>query len=407
MSILSLKLTQYFDQNARRRAQWYFRGNSFTTDRLARDLVTGSCFGTSEYRFHLEWERPKRKKLHLGCSCPSFEQSGPCKHLWAVILHLDKTDFGQDLPQSLELTVIPPDQKDFSDSSIFEDISLPGQKQGLQNLVSFVTKQNQLSAPDSLSSSTKEPTREAWFGLDLDDFDPSDEIVISFFQKEKTEPGNWGRLKKLRLDTYWQHGFSNTDQLLVESMLKLVPVTAENKSYWSEPKVTGSKVPQGIAANVLKKLSRSNRLLKLSKNGGASKTLVKYSQSKVRLDFLVKPVDAKQPDTWNLTPQAKVEEPKSKRNLLENSNHGFLTTDLFFSNECIFEVQNSEIQSVFQTVVNSPVCIRNSEKQEFLSHFLQAVPVNFVQFPEDWKVEISQCIPQPILALSLYFCITP
>ena len=82
-----------FDERARRRGVDYFCGGFATIEHSRPGFVEASVCGTSTYTVLLSWADesggPGVPWIEGSCSCPAFEQFGPCKHLWAVVLEAD------------------------------------------------------------------------------------------------------------------------------------------------------------------------------------------------------------------------------------------------------------------------------------------------------------------------------
>ena len=101
-------LERFFPGNVRARANDYLRFIRI----LERDerVVHGHIRGATDYCLRLELHD---RTLGVACSCPYFESSGPCKHLWALLEHVQRTgSFGHaQEPNSLIALVPQPHQR--------------------------------------------------------------------------------------------------------------------------------------------------------------------------------------------------------------------------------------------------------------------------------------------------------
>jgi SNF2 family DNA or RNA helicase len=76
-------LSGYFSEEIRSRGLEYYKANRITILKSTPNLITIIAKGTKLYRVILKLES---KEIDCECSCPHFEQWGPCKHIWAAFI---------------------------------------------------------------------------------------------------------------------------------------------------------------------------------------------------------------------------------------------------------------------------------------------------------------------------------
>src|SRR5437773_7630212 len=79
-------LAKEFPDDVRRRGALYNRAGAVRVSSHSVTTIRAVVAGTSQYAVRMVVEG---RTLRLGCSCPYFNSSGPCKHLWAAALAAD------------------------------------------------------------------------------------------------------------------------------------------------------------------------------------------------------------------------------------------------------------------------------------------------------------------------------
>ncbi|MGA2711929.1 MAG: DEAD/DEAH box helicase [Bryobacteraceae bacterium] len=80
---LSNLLSTHFENHVRLRGSGYYHSGAVRIKSGSEKTVDARVTGAREYLVELTWDG---KQLNVHCSCPYFDSSGPCKHLWAVVL---------------------------------------------------------------------------------------------------------------------------------------------------------------------------------------------------------------------------------------------------------------------------------------------------------------------------------
>ena len=77
------ELARRFSERARERGEAYRRAGLVTIKQSSPTSIRAAAAGTEVYDVRIEVEG---RTLVLSCSCPAFDNDGPCKHLWATAL---------------------------------------------------------------------------------------------------------------------------------------------------------------------------------------------------------------------------------------------------------------------------------------------------------------------------------
>lgn len=110
-------LAEYFDKGVRERGDAYKHTGAVRLKRGDAWEVQAQVRGTESYVVELE---RSDDEIIASCACPYFEDRGPCKHLWAVILTADVYGYlsgdGAQRPVTLAF-----DEPEFKPDDYFED----------------------------------------------------------------------------------------------------------------------------------------------------------------------------------------------------------------------------------------------------------------------------------------------
>ena len=101
-----------FGYRVRERGEEYFHEGRVSRLSRGKDRVTASVLGSSTvYQVVLDWGDARRSVVAATCTCPYFDDRGPCKHIWATMLTADARGVG---PQkgTHKLSVLEADSDD-------------------------------------------------------------------------------------------------------------------------------------------------------------------------------------------------------------------------------------------------------------------------------------------------------
>jgi len=86
-SHLSSKVTHLFPSSVKSRGRTYYEAGAVRIKTGSASALTAVVRGSSAYKVEIVWDWDG---ITLYCSCPYFDSSGPCKHLWAAVLAADE-----------------------------------------------------------------------------------------------------------------------------------------------------------------------------------------------------------------------------------------------------------------------------------------------------------------------------
>ena len=82
-------ITSLFPAHIRARGRAYFTANRVALSDVADGVATGQVLGSRLYTVSVRWTN--RGLISGDCNCPAYDDYGPCKHLWAMMLLLETT----------------------------------------------------------------------------------------------------------------------------------------------------------------------------------------------------------------------------------------------------------------------------------------------------------------------------
>jgi len=91
------QLKRYVDQRYIDRGQSYFEAGLVVLNEIKSNLVEASCVGSRVYQVTLMLNS---NRLSTNCTCPAFEDFGPCKHIAATALTVMAHNKGSYEPNS-------------------------------------------------------------------------------------------------------------------------------------------------------------------------------------------------------------------------------------------------------------------------------------------------------------------
>lgn len=89
--VLQRKLNHNFRVNAVHRGNDYFLRGAVTDLKVSEYSARAEIIGSEIYQAQLNWAQAEiSSEISAGCTCPHFYESNFCKHLWSLILELDR-----------------------------------------------------------------------------------------------------------------------------------------------------------------------------------------------------------------------------------------------------------------------------------------------------------------------------
>ena len=252
--------------------------------------VAAKVSGSEIYDVDLWLEDDCSTNLIASCSCPFFEDQGPCKHLFALLLTLDQCqafdfddiDFDSWLTPVFDLEDedilrleindrLPPGSRSaefgrFRPEALLTASSIPGTAANLPTTaisawrsqlqkIGELGQQITRSAPRDL---TRQGAREIWFAFNVAETLQNGRVQIDFLQRERKQNGAFGKLKKYAVRDYDlpQIAGSEIEQILAV----LVRQGGSSNQYGYRNSEASCALEPGLQDVLLPKLCQSGRL---------------------------------------------------------------------------------------------------------------------------------------------------
>jgi uncharacterized Zn finger protein len=113
---LSERLDARFDPASQRKGQGLFLSRAVRLNEGSPRHFHGEVQGTRYYQVNIDFDG---RTVLLGCECPFFASTGPCKHLWAAILEAEKRGLLSEVVKAPSVEV----EEDLEDDSELLDDS--------------------------------------------------------------------------------------------------------------------------------------------------------------------------------------------------------------------------------------------------------------------------------------------
>ena len=99
------ELARRFSETVRQRGAVCQRAGLVTIKQASPTAIRAVATGTERYDVRIEVDD---RALVLSCSCPAFENDGPCKHLWATALVADERRMLAAIPSRTKVKLDAP-----------------------------------------------------------------------------------------------------------------------------------------------------------------------------------------------------------------------------------------------------------------------------------------------------------
>ena len=99
------ELARRFSESVRQRGEAYQRAGLVTIKQSSPTSIRAVATGTEDYDVRIEVDG---RTLVLSCSCPAFDNDGPCKHLWATALVAAERRMLAAFPSPAKVKLAPP-----------------------------------------------------------------------------------------------------------------------------------------------------------------------------------------------------------------------------------------------------------------------------------------------------------
>ncbi len=212
-----------FESQVQSRGQRYFHEGRVQLGSKDGETVRAAVAGSSgDYEVLLDWSDARNGIVESSCTCPYFEDCGPCKHIWATMLAADAGGLGPRAgSRKLSVLTPEPDDGDLDDEADDweEDEAFFGRRSPSagrdrphfsprqrprsprsarwQQQLSAVFENPVASTSGDMALPLVDKTREAWYVLDVTASLDTGALMIHLFQRETKVSGEFGRLKPL------------------------------------------------------------------------------------------------------------------------------------------------------------------------------------------------------------------
>lgn len=263
---LTTKTSSLFDSIIKARGVEYFNSGAVKPKVVEADVFKAEVAGSRIYDVKLLWSPSKsfgKFNLFMDCSCPYFESTDLCKHLWAAVLFANNLEFGKradllDEQKNHYETEYEEDGDETDNSRVDHWASHYSEptKKPWQKVFSEVLEEYRSSM--SYDRSVLDPRKERWAYYSLWPVDSYSEkgIRVEFYKKERTKIGKIGAFKSFRMK---KADVSSFQDVLDQRALALLTGL---KKYGSDFDYSGQKeviVPSALIHLIIPKILETQR----------------------------------------------------------------------------------------------------------------------------------------------------
>lgn len=201
--LVSEIFSKYFNSHIRKRGEEYFILGQVRIDERFSDSIYATVRGTQSYQVAVIL----KGNLSFGCTCPYFEETGPCKHLWAVILQID-SDSRPDAQPALFESSLP--------TVSAEKKQQPSWEHHFKRLSSHIDHELSL-----LYTKNRWPQeREIIYVINMsDNFRSKNGLLVSIGWRQKKKNGDWSKIKTQKITIDQVANMSNQNDRKIMSLL--------------------------------------------------------------------------------------------------------------------------------------------------------------------------------------------
>jgi len=208
---LQSRLASTFPRTIQDRGRTYFSQRTVEIRSHDETSLYGTVIGSEVYSVTIE---VTPKKITLQCTCPYFTGSGPCKHLWAMILAADSQGLLRkaltDPPKQIGLEYGESDDDEEWDPEPLYSApaelpqprkgrrSTPARKEGWRNRLEMV--EQVVTAQPSRGNAPWPESRKVYYSIDLAASLESQHLVVDVMGRDRRADGEWGVMKPAAVD---------------------------------------------------------------------------------------------------------------------------------------------------------------------------------------------------------------
>jgi len=254
-------MREEFDAPTRIKGLEYFRENRVSTKKLHGDVAQFQVKGTQRYSVYLSHADDTVSSgptFNFECTCPHYLGGNLCKHIWAVILKIDRS---QLLPIFLKKPVVPPPSQIQNTSD-----QLPTWKDIIEQAQRKVERDQRYSSVSGFARN-KAPlkntnARIGTYVIDRKGSEESNQIRLALFVQERLKTGSVGTLKAAELthDKIQYYEDLNEKDFLWDLIGRTELVISQLATSTPENKISTVALTSGHADGILRQIYESGKL---------------------------------------------------------------------------------------------------------------------------------------------------
>lgn len=243
---LKSRFAPQFNPKIRDRGLAYFRRGAVKILEHFDSCVRARVKGTVEYFVALSLGL---NSLDVACTCPYFANGEDCKHIWATMLAADNRNYFPEVDLYGPLKLVY-DHKALESLHLLkkDDKPTPEPQQPWQQQLAVITNSINNALPPQRNPWPD--NREIYYVVDPQSSRTSGLLNVEIAFRERSRKGEWGKIKKARIQQNQIGQLSDPDDREILSLLQ-----GGKESYWSGYSYGGIDLPNPfVLANTLQPL---------------------------------------------------------------------------------------------------------------------------------------------------------
>jgi hypothetical protein len=295
---LARKIDYLFDTAVQARGRALYGAGAVRIKDAGPRHLFGQVVGGNVYDVRLTLEG---ENLQICCDCQYYEDRGPCKHLWAMILAGDAKGVPAEALHVANLNVegeLPLDEDDDS-GGVFRSrrpvLPPPPRIPGWHDHLEAVERKLGLQ---NTKATSRARTSEVWYVVDIVSSRSAGRLAVELFSRSLKKNGEWSLLKELRLTSEQAGGLPDA----ADADIVLAMVGGQEYysfQYYSSINGSGRKtLPYRLACTLLPRMGATGRLYTRAGASGEFQPLEWDAGDPWTLRLEVRQDDR---DQWNIT----------------------------------------------------------------------------------------------------------
>lgn len=221
---LKSRFAPQFNPRIRDRGFAYFRGGAVKILEHSEFYLLAQVKGTLDYFVELSLTS---NSLDVACTCPYFSDGEDCKHIWATMLAADSKNYFSEIDLHGPLKIVYDDEAADSLHRLEEDDEPDPEPQLLwQQQLTVIT--NSINNARSRRLNPWPDNREIYYVVDAQGSRKSELLNIEIAFRERNKKGEWGKIKKARIQHDQIGQLNDPDDREILSLL-----LGSRETYWS------------------------------------------------------------------------------------------------------------------------------------------------------------------------------